>query len=443
MQMLNNPFFRVLLPTLCLGVVLHTSAQECSFDLGPDTTLCNGQVILLQAPQGATSWTWNNGSQALFVSTDSSGTYTCTAQFPPGDNLVVNGDFSLGANNFTSDLSPGTGGSFGLLSFESTYAVVTNGNLAHNNFANCGDHTTGTGNMLVVNGSNVPGANIWCQTVTVQPNTTYSFSAWLATMVSSAPAVMRFSINGVDLGAPLLASETTCLWDEFSAFWSSGSATSATICINNQNLATSGNDFALDDISFAPLCSATDSVVVVMLPPAPELLISPDTALCPNAPAVLTATLSPDGWPLNDIQLTWDSGETGSTLGIIGPGEHTVRATGRCVDRSATVLVEPAICSSDLTMPNVFTPNGDGINDGFGPILLQGIPADYKLEVWNRWGQLVFSSTQPNRLWDGRHNGGRVPAGTYFWVARYTLTNEANEAKPYNESGHVTLLDAQ
>jgi gliding motility-associated-like protein len=428
----------------CASLLQSATAQDCSFSIGPDTTLCNGQVILLQAPAGALNWTWNNGSQAVFVSTDTSGTYTCTALFPElGDDLVVNGDFSQGSSNFTSDLSPGAGGPFGLLSFESSYAVVANGNLAHNNFANCPDHTTGTGNMLVVNGSDVPGANIWCQTVTVQPNTFYAFTAWVATMVAEAPAVMRFAINGVDLGAPLLASSGTCEWDEFNALWNSGTATSATICINNQNLAKSGNDFALDDISFAPLCSFSDTMEVVILPPAPSVIIGPDTALCPTASAVLTASLVPEGWPLTDVQFLWDSGETSTSLPVIGPGVHEVSVQGRCLNTSAIMVIEPDTCSSELSMPNVFTPNGDGINDGFGPILIQGTPTNYSLEIWNRWGQLVFSSTQPNRLWDGRHDGGRVPAGTYFWVARYTLTDDANNAVKYDETGHVTLLDAQ
>jgi gliding motility-associated-like protein len=436
-----------------LGIGATAMGQSaCAFSLGPDTVLCNGQLMFLTAPQGALSWNWNDGTQSILLGAETSGTYSCTAFFPiTGDELVVDGDFSLNAGSFTTDLVPGMGGSFGLLSTEGTYAVVSNGTLAHNNFAPCDDHTTGTGNMLVVNGSASPGANIWCQTVSVQPNTFYAFSAWVVTMVSEAPAEMRFAINGVDLGAPLLAALATCQWDQFYALWNSGSATTATICINNQNLATSGNDFALDDISFAALCSWTDSVEVTILPPAPTLVLGPDAPLCPDSSATLQATLVPAGWPLNDMQYSWSTGGTTDTEVVTGPGTYTATASGRCLNATASVtlledtciLPVPPIEPGTLAMPNVFTPNGDGVNDVFGPILTGKRPSNYSLEIRNRWGQLLFSSSRPDEVWDGRYEGMKLPAATYFWVARYTLTTPEGTQQAYDQSGHLTLLDAR
>ena len=62
--------------------------------------------------------------------------------------------------------------------------------------SNCGDHTSGTGNMLLVNGSPTPDENVWKETVTVTPNTNYAFSTWIQALYPPNPAQLQFSING-------------------------------------------------------------------------------------------------------------------------------------------------------------------------------------------------------------------------------------------------------
>ena len=168
----------------------------------------------------------------------------------PSGNLIVNGDFNNGLNNFTSDYVEGTGGTFGTLSDEGQFTVATNGADTHVNFAACVDHTSGTGNMLVVNGSGVMDQNIWCQTVTVEPEKDYMFSTWMTAVIAENPPVFQFSINGELIGEEFNVSEVTCNWQEFESTWSSPSAMQAEICIVNRNTELSGNDFAIDDISF-------------------------------------------------------------------------------------------------------------------------------------------------------------------------------------------------
>ena len=175
-------------------------------------------------------------------------------------NLVVNGDFSLGDQDFVSDYIYGTGGGVGLLSNEGQYAIASNAGDTHNHFDDCTDHTGG-GNMMVVNASGLPNS-VWCQTITVTPNTEYEFGAWLTSVTSENPAQLQFSINGSALGDVLTASSTTCFWQEFTASWMSGAATTAEICINNVNLTPNGNDFAIDDISFKTICVLEDELTV-------------------------------------------------------------------------------------------------------------------------------------------------------------------------------------
>lgn len=197
--------------------------------------------------------------------------YVLTVQAVTPTNLITNGDFSLGDTVFSSAYIYGTGGTWGLLSSEGQYAIATNPASTHINFASFGDHTTGTGNMMVVNGAALANVNIWCQTITVNPNTYYDFSAWGATCVASNPAILQFSINGTLIGTPLSLPITTGLWTQFHATWFSGPNTSITICITDQATALSGNDFAIDDISFKEICNVSDSVYMKVVNLTPSI----------------------------------------------------------------------------------------------------------------------------------------------------------------------------
>ncbi len=416
-------------------------AQSCEFSLGPDTTLCAGQYLLLHGPDGALAMQWQNGQQSQFINTEGTGTYWCTALFPiTGDNVVQNGDFSLGDTLFSTDFVYGTGGSWGLLSAEGTYAITTDPSLVHNNFASCTDHS-GTGQMLVVNGSGLANADIWCQTVVVAPNTDYAFSAWLMSTTSANPAIMDFQVNGQSLGTPLLASSTTCEWDQFYATWNSGAQTTATICIINQQLALDGNDFALDDIEFAPLCSWTDSVEVTVMPAQPVLELGEGGALCPGETAEVSSTLVP-AWPNPAITYAWSTGETTPGITVPEPGTYGLAVSdGHCLNVADAVVFLPDTCGTDLSMPNVFTPNSDGVNDGFGPIFTNP-PSWFSMEVRNRWGQVVFTSHSANNRWNGRAADGVLPDGTYFWVVRYGKLQDNGGTSEELTTGVVTLLGA-
>ena len=166
-------------------------------------------------------------------------------------NLVVNGDFELGNIGFSSDYLVSTN-----LFPEGNYAVGSNANTYHSNFSGT-DHGSGTGKFMIINGAPNPGTKAWCQTIVVLPNTDYNFSTWVSSVHPSNPALLQFSINGVQIGDIFQAPGTTFTWQEFFVNWNSGSAVTATICIENQSTIRSGNDFGIDDISFAPCLDYT------------------------------------------------------------------------------------------------------------------------------------------------------------------------------------------
>jgi gliding motility-associated-like protein len=88
-----------------------------------------------------------------------------------------------------------------------------------------------------------------------------------------------------------------------------------------------------------------------------------------------------------------------------------------------------------IYMPNAFTPNGDGLNDGFGAVG-EGIEA-YHLIVYNRWGQIIFESKNLTQKWDGYFQGKQVPMGEYS----YQLLAYGKEFGEVFKSGSVLVIN--
>lgn len=118
------------------------------------------------------------------------------------------------------------------------------------------------------------------------------------------------------------------------------------------------------------------------------------------------------------------------------PGIYTVVLTITddigCVDSTFKVLfIDPA---AHFYLPTSFTPNGDGINETFGGAGI-GI-VDFQMRVFDRWGEIIFSSDNVATRWDGTRNGGAVPDGVY--VVWYHLRDALNIK--HEHFGQVTLL---
>lgn len=257
------------------------------------------------------------------------------SQCPPNtvadtNNLVVNGDFEQGNTAFTSQYTYCN--TFNCLQPESMYAVGPDASFFHTAFVGF-DHTTGSGNFMVVNGSSQPNTNVWCQTITVNPNTVYQFSAWVQSCVTNSPAILQFRINGTLVGNTFTALSTLNFWDQFYTTWNSGAATTATICIVNQNTATGGNDFGLDDIVFTECIPCQIGAVSAFS----------DTTVCAGQPVPLTATAdtpasflwSPPQW-LNDPTLANPTATTGTTTTFTVTGTDSV---GCSLEDSVTVTI--------------------------------------------------------------------------------------------------------
>ena len=92
-----------------------------------------------------------------------------------------------------------------------------------------------------------------------------------------------------------------------------------------------------------------------------------------------------------------------------------VESSENCKDTSLnSIIIEKGF---RIYVPNVFTPDRDGVNDMFGPVGTFGAVSDYTMQIYNRWGELIFESDDPSKYWDGTYfkNDKHVPEGNYVY----------------------------
>lgn len=171
--------------------------------------------------------------------------------------LVSNGDFEDGATGFTSDYpqdlslidegTPQPNGAFEIA--EDPIDVTVN-------FASFGDNSGGGEMMVVWSGPNT-GELVWSQTVTVEPEMTYVFSAAVATALPGREPALDFRVDGVSLGVPIVGGDGG-VWERTYASYTNDSSTEVTIALYNVKTTLQQTGFGLDDISFKPYTTDTD-----------------------------------------------------------------------------------------------------------------------------------------------------------------------------------------
>jgi len=375
-----------------------SSFAQCSgfptLDMGNDVVLCQGQSVDFTVPPGYDYFSWNIVSgNPTSVTVSTSTTVILNVQNITTTNLVVNGDFEAGNTGFTSQYtapsSPPVGSCCGLLSNPSTYAITTNPNNVHSNFYTCSDvGTSAPGNMMVVNGAGTPNIIVWEQTVNVDPNTDYNFSCWVTSCESNVfpLAQLQFTVNGTALGSGFSPTSVGCDWNQFFESWNSGASATATIRITNLNTSANGNDFAIDEISFIPVCTQSDTVEVTLSPD--QIDAGADVAFCENEPETITSTAN---FPNPDF--TWETGATTATISPITSGYYTVTATGPsgCV-LTDSVLVDVTAMPWDFDLVES-QPTSCGVNNGVVYVTTAGTFNDPPYYTWNGPG-----ANNPNQI---------------------------------------------
>ncbi|HAD12606.1 MAG TPA: hypothetical protein DCF33_09225 [Saprospirales bacterium] len=191
-------------------------------------------------------------------------------------------------------------------------------------------------------------------------------------------------------------------------------------------------------------CSDADAITVSVFPPIDlaKIQAQPDPAdsICEGASVklrvdILSGEVESLQWFANGEAIP---GATKDSVEVTPLGtqiSYTVVATDAngCTDSSEPVIYTTKRC---FAIPNAFTPNGDGANDTFGPVLLGGAATITQFAIYNRWGQKVFEATPGKQAWDGRTDDKQAPSDVYVYKMVVRFGN--GEEETY--SGDVTLL---
>ncbi|MGZ8569328.1 MAG: T9SS type B sorting domain-containing protein [Bacteroidia bacterium] len=174
-------------------------------------------------------------------------------------------------------------------------------------------------------------------------------------------------------------------------------------------------------------CVKTDTINISVLP-FPEIDLGENVALCEGDETELDA-----GNP--GAKYLWNTGETSQIIKAKNAGKYWVNVSaGTCLSTD-TILLN--FCPPILHVPNVFSPNNDGLNDTFRVYCTDVASAE--LQIYNRWGECVYESADLNKGWNGKFKGTLCPEERYVWLLRYT-GKEAPSADYTELSGIVQLI---
>ncbi|MEO8413297.1 MAG: gliding motility-associated C-terminal domain-containing protein [Ginsengibacter sp.] len=176
-------------------------------------------------------------------------------------------------------------------------------------------------------------------------------------------------------------------------------------------------------------CEGSDTTAITSMLPLPKGFIPTNASICSYGSLTLNAT----GGFKNYL---WSNNVTASSITVNQPGIYSLRVTDyNTCTATETVAVVLKQCLEGFYIPNAFTPNNDGKNDTFRPLLFGNV-LSYRFIVYNRFGQKVFESTNVARGWDGTIQGIQQDNNIFVWICKYQLAGSSTEIK----KGSVLLI---
>ncbi|MFM2225546.1 MAG: hypothetical protein RJA07_1748 [Bacteroidota bacterium] len=181
-------------------------------------------------------------------------------------------------------------------------------------------------------------------------------------------------------------------------------------------------------------CDSTIHTVINMLPKF-KIDLGSDVLMCDDK----TITLNANPNNLIGGSFSWNNGVGIATTEISSGGLYIVTATfPPCKPVLDSIFIVTENCDCNMYMPNAFSPNHDGLNETIKPVIeCNPLPIDYVFSIYNRWGQLVFTTSNIDESWDGNFKKKEQEVGVYDYLISYK--HSANEKKIIKK-GDISLI---
>lgn len=391
--------------------------------ISPSQTICAGNSATFTV-SGASTYTWTGSQNGSSINvTPSAGVTTYTVQGTDGNgcksniastNATVNPTATITVTSAT--VCPGT-----------TATLTASGATSYSWSPSTGLSTT-TGSVVTSTVSNTA-----VYTVTGNSGSCPAIPGTATVMVNPSPTITVTPSQNVCKGSPV----SLTAGGASTYTWMPGNSHSSTLVV----IPGSSTSYTVTGTSAAG-CVGNSTVTSVNVIPTPTVSFVPDPSGGQAPLAVNFTNTSSGNGPLTsywnfgngDTSIVTDPHETFTNSGSYAVTLVITDANG-CKDTAMTTIIvtdAPVV----VIIPNVFTPNGDGINDVFS-VTGVGI-SNFNCRIYDRWGIFLYEWSDLKGGWDGKNtsNGKDVTDGTYYYIIKYL----DNKSKAFTKEGYLQLI---
>gem|GEM_PF-3596575 len=392
-DIIREGMYSVTVSNIC-GSVADTSIityiKNPEISLPGDTVVCNGQSILLDPVQeNVSEYLWNNGGSDSSIYVTSGGTVWVTGSNECGsetDTIIISQVFQPELV-LVNDTIICKGDSFSVSVYPDYYTYLWNNGSVENEIT---VNSSGHYSLLVTGPCGIDSAGF---SVTDEIN--YPVKPFGEDTTSCSETILLDAFN------------TGCTY-----LWSTGDSTQQ-IIINQEG------QYSVIVGRYYCFISDTIDVEFKNVSIYIDSLIKTCNSLVTLDPVIAGAT----GY-------NWSTGDSTSTLAVNQSGQYYITAYNQYCSANKEINVIILSDGKEL-FPNIFTPNGDNFNEIFKPEI--SFVQEYNIEIFNRWGQLMYQTTNPDEGWDGRYEGDECTPGVYYYLVRYKsmCSNEEKVVKSF------------
>lgn len=362
-------------------------------------TICTGAVATVDATSPGATYLWSNGWTNPILQTQLAGNYWVQVTNQCG---MDQDSFSLEIESpFLVDLGPDLAGCEGDTFFlKSTPALPPSATWQWSH--------PGSGTQL---GARLSG-DYWLHAT----NTCGTFRDTVNVYLRPPPQVFITGDTLVCTGQNIFLDAIGQEVDRYT--WNTGENT-ASITVDESNMYS---------VFASSNCGIARDSLLVTVQTLPVVDLGPDTVFCRDL-GTIELTL-----PDPALNYSWSTGSSGPSLSVVLPGYYSVTATDLygCTNTDDVSIDEE--CPVAIWLPKAFSPNDDGNNDFYGA-KGDGV-VEYRLQVFDRWGEFIWETTNLTDSWDGTYKGEKAPVGVYI----YTLFYRGRLTPPKESTGHLTLV---